>query len=144
MLQLLSINMDNDRKRMFEAIQEYGRLAKQKDQIEIQLWRLARFIRASAGILPDKDRSKVEKRIAEMFGQAPGVTDAVRIALRSHPGKWMRAPTILAYLEDIGFDFSGYTGNPLTSIHIVAKRMSPRGVEVNGSGDEVSYRWKGK
>jgi hypothetical protein len=136
--------MNDDQKRMFQAIQEYGKVAKEKDELEIKLWRLASFIRASAGILPANERPKVEKAIASMFSHAPGITEAVRMALRSHRGKWMSAPAIRDYLKDVGFDFSGYTGNPLTSIHIVAKRMTPREVDVNDSGDGVSYRWKGR
>jgi hypothetical protein len=134
--------MNDDRKRMTEAIQQYRELVKQKDKIEIRLWLLGRFIRATAGILPDEDRPRVEKKIASMFGRAPGVTEAVQMALRSHRGKWMSAPAIRDYLKEMGFDFSNYTGNPLTSIHIVAQRIHE--VQANGSGDEKSYRWKGK
>lgn len=134
--------MNDDRKRMTEAIQQYRELAKQKDKIEIQLWRLGRFIRATAGILPDEYRLRVEKKIASMFGRAPGITEAVQMALRSHRGKEMSAPGIHDYLKEMGFDFSNYTGNPLTSIHIVAKR-SPQ-IEFRKFGGRVSYRWKEK
>jgi len=136
--------MNDDRKRINEAMRQHRKLAKQRDKLEIQLSRLESFIRATARILPDEDRLKVQKAIAAMFAKTLGLTDAVRIALRSHRGKWMNAPTIRTYLEDIGFDFGGYTANPLTSIHTVAKRMIPRDVEVHDFGDRVSYRWKGK
>lgn len=137
--------MADDHKRMIEAMHEHGRLVKQKDEIEIKLASLGSFIRAIWRILPDEDRSKREEEaIATMFVSTLGLTDAVRMALRSHRGKWMSAPTILCYLKDIGFDFSDYTANPLTSIHTIAKRMVPRDVEIQDFGDQVSYRWKGK
>ena len=136
--------MNDDRKRITEAMLQHRQLAKQRDEIEIQLSHLESFIRATARILPDGDRLKMQKVIALMFTQTLGLTDAVRMALRSHRGKWMSAPIIRGYLEDIGFDFIGYTSNPLTSIHTVAKRMIPHDVEVHHFDDQVSYRWKGK
>ena|ERR1022692_3508165 len=136
--------MSDDRKRRAEAIQQYRQFVKQKDEIEIQLSNLGSFIRAISRILPDENGSKEEEAIAGMFGPALGLTDAVRMARRSQRGTWMSAPTILGYLKDIGFDFGSYTANPLTAIHTVAKRMVPREVDVNGPGDPVSYRWKGK
>lgn len=136
--------MSDDRKRITKAILEHRKLAKQKDEIEVKLSLLESFIRATARILPDEERPRVQKAIAEMFPKTLGLTDAVRMALRSHPGKCMSAQIIRTYLEDIGFDFSDYTANPLTSIHTVAKRMSPREVEVHHFDFGVSYQWKGK
>lgn len=135
--------MNDDRKRITEAILQYRKLVKQRDALEIELSRLRSFIRAAAGILPPKDRPRMEKAIAEMFSPPLGITDAVRIALRSHPGKWMSAPIIRKYLEEIGFDFSRYTTNALTSIHTVAKRLILR-EEVHPSDFGVSYRWRKK
>jgi len=54
---------------------------------------------------------------------ATTLTEACREVLRSRSQTWMKPTEIRDELEKRGFDFSGYTSNPLSSIHTTLRRL---------------------
>jgi hypothetical protein len=48
-------------------------------------------------------------------------------------------------LDSLGYDFSSYKSNPLSSIHSILKRFKPSEVDVFALKDGgTAYRWKKK
>ena len=75
----------------------------------------------------------------------PKLTDACRTILRSMT-RPVSAPEVRQELEILGFDFSRYVSNPLSSIHTVLKRLAQSG-EACASSDQdgrPTYQWKGQ
>ena len=57
---------------------------------------------------------------------------------------WMSPIDVREALYAAGFDFSGYTSNPLSSIHTALKRMVPEELEAETRPDGQVYRWKNR
>jgi hypothetical protein len=57
---------------------------------------------------------------------------------------WMSPIDVREALYAAGFDFSGYTSNPLSTIHTALKRMVPEEVEAKEGADGQVYRWATK
>jgi hypothetical protein len=60
-------------------------------------------------------------------------------------GEWMTALQVRQGLHAAGFDFSGYTSNPLSSIHTTLKRIAESGqawTQCEISTNDTLYRWK--
>jgi len=73
------------------------------------------------------------------------LTDACRYLLSHERARWMSAVHLRDALEARGFDFSGYTSNPLSSIHTTLRRLREADTisELNQNGTMV-YCWKTK
>jgi hypothetical protein len=54
---------------------------------------------------------------------------------------WMSPIEVREALYAAGFDFSGYTSNPLSSIHTALKRMAPEELVTETRGEGQVYRW---
>jgi hypothetical protein len=86
--------------------------------------------------------------IAELMrkvGVPVKLTQACRDILR-FSNRDMTPTEIRQQLVLTGFDFSGYTSNPLSSIHTVLKRLVAEGVAVpvaDTTGRIIAYRWAG-
>lgn len=73
----------------------------------------------------------------------PKLTDSCRLILKSFPGP-LTAADVRRELELLGFDFSHYSSNPLSSIHTVLKRLAEAGEVQAGTSREgrAAYHWK--
>lgn len=72
------------------------------------------------------------------------LTDACRYLI-GHSGGWMSAVDVRDALEARGFDFSGYTSNPLSSIHTTLRRLKEADtISERNEGGATVYCWKRK
>lgn len=69
------------------------------------------------------------------------LSECCRDILRENKA-WMSPIEVREALYAAGFDFSGYTSNPLSTIHTALKRMVPEEVEAKEGADGQVYRWK--
>jgi hypothetical protein len=58
-------------------------------------------------------------------------------------GNWLTATNVRDHLVGLGFDFSGYSTNPLASVSTTLRRMKPEEVETTTvDGGVTAYQWK--
>lgn len=71
-----------------------------------------------------------------------GLTDAVRLAFKLVPGRWMTAQDVRTNIAALGFDLLGYS-NILASIHTIIKRLQGRHEISSGRGTDGTtvHRW---
>jgi hypothetical protein len=127
--------MDTDfYKDAFEkAIQELFTLTARRNALDDQREELnARLDQLRKGALGlssmcGEDPKSVEQAYPELFPQLIepeiGLTEAIRIVVKSNIGKKMTPVEIRRGLLNIGFDLSRYR-NPLATIHITLRRLS--------------------
>ena len=74
----------------------------------------------------DPKLASLVKSIGELLlpsSSSGTLTEACRNVLRTNTGRRMSALDVRKALEGSGFDFSGYTSNPLSSIHTTLRRL---------------------
>jgi hypothetical protein len=124
-----------------KSYDDFTRLIKQREELELEIAKLHQFIKATANMLSDEDRVVFMANVDQLAGDAVGLTEAVRNTLKAAAPKWLTAASVRDQLLATGFDFSGYTSNPLASIHAVLKRMKPSEAETNNIEGVAAYRW---
>jgi hypothetical protein len=124
-----------------KSFDEFASLIKQREDLDLKVAKLHQFIRATANMLPDEDRVVFIAKVDQLAGDAVGLTDAVRNTLKAAPSKWFAATTVRDQLLASGFNFHGYTSNPLASIHAVLKRLKSSEAETTTIEGVAVYRW---
>lgn len=124
-----------------QAFEQLRELTEQRDQVDLEIAKLQHFVRATANMLPDEERVFFQATVEEWARDQLGLTDAIRNVLRTG-AKWLTATEVRDSLLSTGFDFRGYTSNPLASIHAVLKRLKPDEVETTTIEGVAAYRWK--
>jgi hypothetical protein len=130
-------------------LEKLKRLNDQRVAIDVEIVKVEQFISATANLLPDGERNLVldtMESIQEVYRlRETGLTDAIRVVLKSSNGKWFTVANVRDHLVSAGFDFSTYTANPLASISTTLRRMKSEDVETTKvDGSVTAYRWKGE
>src|ERR1700674_96814 len=94
---------------------ELDRCTQAREELEIRLGKVRETIAALCAITGEE--------FAE--GNAPGITDAIRLALKMVPAQQMTPLDVRKKLLQLGFDFSNY-GNVLASVHAVLQRLEAK------------------
>ena len=123
-------------------------LRKEQDRIKSQMDSVAEMVRASFANMTEEERTKSNEAFVmarDLFIQQElGLTDSIRTILQSNTGEWFSAVKVRDRLKASNFDFSGYTSDPLASIHAVLKRFKRAEVKVRKSAAGIrEYRWIG-
>lgn len=130
-----------------DAIEKLKKLQTQREAIDAEAMKLEQFVVAAANMLPDDGRDVLLKnleltqelsRIREV-----GLTDAIRTVLKS-AREWLSVTTVRDHLIAIGFNFSGYSANPLASVSTVLRRLSLDEVERKTADGIAVYRWRAR
>jgi hypothetical protein len=124
-----------------QALIEYGELDNRKHQITVEMERKFQFILATLNLLDEEDKAEFADVIRIVRGQAEGLSAAVRRVLTKAPGKWHTATSMRDELVESGFDFTGYTSNPLASVHAVMKRLKPEEFAMGSVDGVMAWRW---
>jgi hypothetical protein len=122
-------------------------LHEQRLAIDGEIVKCEQFISAAANLLPESDRALILdalETLQELYRlREVGLTDAIRGILKSSPGQWFTATNVRDRLISLGFDFSGYTANPLASVSTTLRRAKSEEIETtNVDGGVTAYRWK--
>jgi hypothetical protein len=129
-----------------ESIIKIGKLAGQRDELEIQIGKLRQFIYATLNMLTDEERKTFDdavRAVGEMFdAKSASLVEAIRKALQDSPKKWFTAAEVRNRVVVTGFDFSLYTSNPLSSVATTLKRLKRQEVETSEIEGVAVYRWK--
>jgi hypothetical protein len=124
------VPIDDYRRALEAAIDEYERLKAEREQIETRLAQLRQTIGALAPLceLPRPEDL--------------GLTDACRSVLRARFGP-LTPVQVKDDLVTMGLDLSTYS-NPLASIHAVLKRLAGAGevIRLKTRGKKTVYAWK--
>jgi hypothetical protein len=131
-----------------EAISRLGNLTQKRDQLELDIQKTIQFIHATANMLPDAERDKFWFDVQQVASRAEirteGLTAAIKDILSKAPKEWFTITMVRDRLVASGFDFSGYTSNPLASISTVLKRANPDQIENKRVESVNAYRWNAK
>jgi hypothetical protein len=119
-----------------KAMHELSALTAQRKALDDQRKELdARLVQVRKGALGlgsmcGQDPKTVETKYPELFPQQiepeVGLTEAIRIVMKSHKGKTLTPIEIRTGLLNIGFDLGKYR-NQLATIHITLKRLCDNG-----------------
>jgi len=97
-------------------------------------------------MLPDKERQQMERSLSIIdssdMANRMGLADAVKNVLERAPRQWFTVAQVRDVLRDTGFDFSGYTSNPLSSVSTTLNRIKSRDIERAEIDGVNAYRWK--
>lgn len=129
-----------------DAMNKLEALQRQRESIDAEIMKLEQLVAATANMLPDAERDVLMRKLTlmqELFRlREVGLTDAIRSILKASAGEWMTVATVRDRLIKAGFDFSGYSTNPLASVSTVLRRMPPEEVErTTVDGGVAAYRW---
>ena len=115
-----------------KAIDDLAKTTSQREELDAQRARLNVQIEnlregvLGLAVLCGSSRSEIETKYPDLFPNTlnadVGLTDAIRIVLRTDPEEWLSPVQISQRLTKIGFDLSKYT-NPLATIHTTLKRL---------------------
>jgi len=114
------------------SLQRFRDLYGKREQIDIELGKLRQFLYAALNMVPDEERGKweheIDKAVEEATSTTASLAGAVRKVFRQNSG--VLGYTIGGMLEELrqlGFDFSAYKSNPLSSISTTLRRMAETG-----------------
>lgn len=132
-----------------DAVRRYVGLYEQVEEIELEKSKLRQFIMATVQLLPDEKRQEVAAELELLQKQNRALSEslikAIRAVLQERPGQWMTAAKVRDRLVQRGFDFSGYSSNPLASVNTTLKRLfekeSPAIAKMIIEG-ATAYQWK--
>jgi hypothetical protein len=130
-----------------DAFTRLEELQRDRESLEAEVMKLEQLIAATANMLPDDAKSTVMLRLKGFQELSRlrdvGLTDAIRGILRGEVGSWLTVTNVRDRLISFGFDFSGYSTNPLASVSTTLRRMKPEEVETTTvDGGVAAYRWK--
>ena len=130
-----------------DAFSKLEKLQQQRESIEAEAMKLEQLIAATANMLPDDIKDRVMLRLTtlrELFRlQDVGLTDAIRTILKKAAGNWLTVTNVRDRLVSLGFDFTGYSTNPLASVSTTLRRLKPEEVETTTvDGGVAAFRWK--
>ena len=128
------------------AFEELGLASEARRNLETKCAKLRQFIMATLNMLPDEERVSFLAKLSQFYQEddirTASLTDAIRRVLQSDSSVWRTAAEVRDRLTKGGFDFSGYTANPLASISTTLKRLKPGEVEIAEIEGVSAYRWK--
>lgn len=133
----------NYRELLVEALEKFGILSRQREEIEAEIIKLRQFIYAAVNMLSDSERPYFDSALVELTAENGGLTDAVREALKlaTQRKTHFTAAQVRDQLVMAGFDFSQYSSNPLASVNTTIKRLKPSDVESITVDGVAAYCW---
>src|SRR5713101_10021257 len=127
----------------FQHWKRVEKIQKDLERLKDERTKLLALMRATYNMMPDTDRAIFAKAADVWNNEALGLTAAIREVLQSDTNNYFTPIEIKDALIQIGFDFSGYTSNPLSSVHAVLKRFNRSEVKVRKQLDgKTIYQWK--
>lgn len=128
------------------SIRKLRSLLQERDEKELEISKVRQFVRATVNMLPDKERQQMERSLSIIdssdMANRMGLADAVKNVLERAPRQWFTVAQVRDVLRDTGFDFSGYTSNPLSSVSTTLNRIKSRDIERAEIDGVNAYRWK--
>jgi hypothetical protein len=135
-------------KALLDSFAQLEKLWEQREETEAEIAKLTQFIKATMNMLPEDKRQKfgehIKRSAFNALTKAEGLTEAVMNTLRWHPDEWYTAAGVRDDLvESSGFDFSGYSSNPLASVSTTLRRMKNHpSIETSTIDGVTVYKWK--
>lgn len=115
-------------------------LREKRDQIERDMKNVHQLIWAAIKAMPDHEKGPYLTRMTTRAFQQFGLTQTIRNILQQAV---LTPVQVKDKLDAMGYDFSGYKSNPLSTIHSILKRFKPSEVETIPQMDgSTAYRWK--
>jgi hypothetical protein len=121
-------------------------LIQQREETELEISKIRQFMRATLNMLPDNERQKLEWALnmidtKDVMVRA-GLANAIRDVLGQFPKKWFTAAQVRDALQRSGFNFGGYTSNPLSSVSTTLRRFKSPDIEKTEIDGVAAYRRK--
>lgn len=132
-----------DYRRVLEGtLEQILQIERQQKELAADKDRLLQFAAATLNMLKEQEQAAYREIMEALERRAAtGLTDAIRGVLQTSD-EWLSAVQVRNRLVEDGFDFGGYTSNPLASIHTVLKRLTPNEAESRETEGFPEYRWK--
>jgi hypothetical protein len=125
---------------LIDGFSEFTDLLIQQRDLDFTVSQKEQWLRATVNMLKDEDR-RIWNGILDDLGSDAGLSSAVRQVLKSEPKKFHTATGVKKTLEKISFDFTGYTTNPLPSIHAALRRLKDDEAEMQKIDGVMAWRW---
>jgi hypothetical protein len=141
--------------RQIKAMTEYQKIAdkhleklrelrEEKERIEKEMKYTRDLVKAAINMIPDEEKGPYIAELGHQVMVQMGLTMTIREMLQQSDVA-LTPTTIKENLDAIGYDFSEYKSNPLSSIHSILKRFKPSQVErLHLMDGTIGYRWKRK
>jgi hypothetical protein len=128
------------------ALKEVQTLQEQREAVEAEITKQEQLISALSNFLTDEQKAPVldKLRINQELQRVRelGLTESVRTVLNA-TNEWLTATQVRDKLVDLGFNFSTYTSNPLSSVSTTLRRIRQEEVDFKTNSDGVAiYRWR--
>jgi hypothetical protein len=138
------MNTENDyyKQILTKEIVELSHILAERQDLDLKVAQKEQLIRATLNFLPDAERFAFESTLSEYLRPQLGLSDSIRSVLKSAPKKWHTASEVREALVKSGFDFSGYTTNPLASVHAALKRLKADEAEMTEIDGVMAWRAK--
>ena len=128
------------------AFVKLGQALHARDNANLEIAKQRQFIAATLQMVSDEERLHFSKLLREVVQQeatrSAGLTEAIRRVLLAAEPKYLTAAQVRDQLTHSGFDFSGYTANPLASISTTLRRMTADDVESTMVETVAAFRLK--
>jgi hypothetical protein len=125
-----------------KALVELSGLLFVRQEADLKIAQKEQFIRDTLNFLPDVERFAYESTLTEYLRPQLGLSDSIRSVLKAAPKKWHTATEVRDGLVKSGFNFSGYTTNPLASVHAALKRLKPEEADTTEIDGVMAWRAK--
>jgi hypothetical protein len=129
-----------------DAFTKLGFALQARDAADVEIAKQKQFIFATLNMISDEERQQFEARVNAAFEKSDalsaGLTDAIRKILHETGREYITVARVRDRLVKSGFDFTGYTANPLASISTTLRRMKPEEVETTKIKTVTAYRLK--
>lgn len=129
-----------------ETLVKLGFAIQSRDAAEVEIVKQKQFIVATLNMLSDVEKRQFSQRfqaaIQQEDARSASLTDAIRRVLQASGRNWMTVTQVRNNLVESGFDFTGYTANPLASISTTLRRLVPDEAETTKIETVAAYRWK--
>lgn len=125
--------------RQFEKIHK---LTEEKERIERELKNARELVRAAMNAMSDEEKGPYLAALTDVVVRRYGLTVMIRHVLQEQH-KFFTPVQVKERLDQLGYDFTEYKSNPLSSIHSVLKRFKRKEVDtLNMKDGGTAYRWR--
>jgi hypothetical protein len=123
-----------------EALERFRLLSQQREEIDVELSKLRQFLYAALNMVPDDEREKLEREVTTAIEKATASVASLAASIRKifeeNSNTGYSVGGVRSKLLEVGFDFSSYKSNPLSSISTTLRRMVETGELKTHESDE--------
>ncbi len=124
--------------------EKIDKLTEERERIDRDLKNARELLKAAVNAMSDEEKGPYIASLTDVAIEQHGLTYTIRLVLQGEY-RFFTPVQVKERMEQIGYDFSAYKSNPLSSIHSVLKRFKRTEVDtLNLKDGGTAYRWRVK